>query len=675
MKKFYALFLIFCALHTAAQTTLVPGNLAVVGYNYDDPDNVRIVTFVNLAAGTSFKITDNGWNGSALTTNEGTHTYTASSAINAGSVISINTSGTAFSANGDQIIIYQGTASNPTFVYALSTTQWVTGNVNSNSSRIPAGLTNGVNALAFATERDNGKYNTITNSGTASALLANVVNSANWSNTDSRISTFPAWTFSITGNTVAEPANPTNFTFSNIKTWTFDAGFTASASTNVSGYIVLCKEGSPSAAVPADGTAYMQGDFIGDAQVASVGTATSFSQKGVVANTTYYYTVHSYTGSGASINYNQTAPLAAAIVTPADAIGSYYALINTNTTSFVDDLKNRIRAPYTKIDYAQFDETNVANFAVRDAPGGQKFVECVYSGQVYAYTLPFAWTPTTPFSREHTFCHSWMPTYPSESGQEYSDQHHLFPVNQNSANAVRSNHPLGEVNVVTSSFLEGKYGLDINGNKVYEPRESHKGNAARALFYMSMKYDGVNANNWTFDYVNSTILPALSESAQDVDLLLAWHIVDDPDNQEITRNDYVQSAQQNRNPFVDHPEYVNYINLNNLTYVAPPAMAEDNTTTAAVKSEQVWIDQATAFDALVYPIPSSGDVNIELNRTIKTQVYVQWMDMQGNVVKEEVLESDNLRSINTEANELPNGLYLMNIRLGAEHITVRWMKN
>jgi hypothetical protein len=268
-----------------------------------------------------------------------------------------------------------------------------------------------------------------------------------------------------------------------------------------------------------------------------------------------------------------------------------------------------------------------------------------------------------------------MPTYPSTTSQEYADQHHLFPVNQNSANAVRSNHPLGEVNVVTSSFLEGKYGLDINGNKVYEPRESHKGNAARALFYMSLKYDGVNANNWTFDYLNGTILPALSESAQDVDLLLAWHIVDEPDNQEIARNDYVQSIQQNRNPFVDHPEYVNYVNLNNLTYVAPPAMAENNTITPAVKSEQVWIDQATAFDALVYPIPSSGEVNIELNRMVKEQVFVQWIDMQGNVVKEEVLESENLRSINTQANELANGLYLMNIRMGAEHITMRWMKN
>ncbi len=675
MKKFYALLLIFCTLYGAAQTTLIPGDLAVVGYNYDDPDNVRIVTFVNLAAGTSFKITDNGWNGTALATNEGTYTYTASAAISAGTVLSINTSPTAFSTSGDQIIIYQGSASAPVFVYALSTKLWVTGSISSSTSRLPAGLTNGVNAMTFSTERDNGKYNTITNSGTASALLANVINTSNWSTTDSRISTFPAWTFSVAGNTVPEPANPTNFTFSNIKTWTFDAGFTASVSTNVSGYIVLRKEGSATAAVPADGTTYMQGDYIGDAQVASVGTATTFNQKGVVANTTYYYTVHAYNGSGSTINYNQTAPLASAIITPSDAIGNYYALVNTANTTFVDDLKNRIRAPYTKIDYAQYDETNVANFAVRDAPGGQKFVECVYSGQVYAYTLPFAWTPTTPFSREHTFCHSWMPTYPSTTGHEYSDQHHLFPVNQNSANAVRSNHPLGEVDVVTSSFLEGKYGLDINGNKVYEPRESHKGNAARALFYMSMKYDGVNANNWTFDYVNGTILPALSESAQDVDLLLAWHIVDDPDNQEIARNDYVQSIQQNRNPFVDHPEYVNYVNLNNLTYVAPPAMAEDNTTTTAAKTEQVWIDQAKAFDALVYPIPSSGDVNIELNRTIKTQVYVQWMDMQGNVVKEKVLESDNLRSINTEANELPNGLYLMNIRLGAEHITVRWMKN
>ena len=81
-------------------------------------------------------------------------------------------------------------------------------------------------------------------------------------------------------------------------------------------------------------------------------------------------------------------------------------------------------------------------------------------------------------SREHTFCHSWQPGYPNTSLPEYSDQYHLFPTNQDNANGVRSNHPLGKVVNVISTFLEGKYGTDTNGNLVYEPRDEHKGDAA-----------------------------------------------------------------------------------------------------------------------------------------------------------------------------------------------------
>lgn len=243
------------------------------------------------------------------------------------------------------------------------------------------------------------------------------------------------------------------------------------------------------------------------------------------------------------------------------AQGTYYNSIDTGSTGFVTELHTLIY-PHTQISYDQFDETNIANFASRDTTGGEKVVTCVYSGENYVYTPPFTWLP---FSREHTFCHSWMPTYNSTSGKEYSDQHHLFPTNQNNANAVRSNHPLGIVINVSSTYLQAKFGTNGSGQTVYEPRDTHKGDAARALLYMAVCYNGVSGNDWSFNYLNSVTLPALSEAPQNVDLLVQWHNQDPPDQWEKDRNEYIYSIQGNRNPFIDHPEYVSVIDFNTLT--------------------------------------------------------------------------------------------------------------
>ncbi len=132
--------------------------------------------------------------------------------------------------------------------------------------------------------------------------------------------------------------------------------------------------------------------------------------------------------------------------------GSYYDSIDPTASTFISDLETRIRNPYTSISYDQFDETNIANFASIDNHNGTRSVFGVYSHYEYIYWGTFAWTI---MSREHTWCYSWQPGYPSTSLPEYSDQYHLFPSNQNDANGVRSNHPLGNVASVISTFLGG----------------------------------------------------------------------------------------------------------------------------------------------------------------------------------------------------------------------------
>ena len=284
-------------------------------------------------------------------------------------------------------------------------------------------------------------------------------------------------------------------------------------------------------------------------------------------------------------------------------VGTYYDAINISSSNFITDLENRIRSPYTQISYNQFDETNIANFASIDNGNGTRSVFCVYSHYEYIYSGTFTWLP---MSREHTFCHSWQPGYPSESLPEYSDQHHLFPTNQEGANGPRSNHPLGIVNSVTSTFLEGKLGTDINGNTVYEPRDEHKGDAARTLLYMPVRYNGINGYDWTFNWLNNTRLPSLAqpEGPQELATLIQWHKQDPPDKWEVDRNNYIQSIQKNRNPFVDHPEYVNYINFNDLTkvnpiYAAEPTNYVTNFSASALESSInfSWTDAAAGTQA------------------------------------------------------------------------------
>lgn len=251
--------------------------------------------------------------------------------------------------------------------------------------------------------------------------------------------------------------------------------------------------------------------------------------------------------------------------------GNYYNSISTSSVTFITDLESRIRSPYTRISYDNFDETNIANFASIDNGNGTRSVFCVYSGYEYIYTGVFTWGT---MSREHTFAHSWMPTFPSTSNDQYSDQFHLFPAHQNNANNRRSNHPFGVVQNVTYQFLEGKVGTNANGQIVYEPRDIHKGDATRALLYMCVRYDGISGNTWNFNWLNGTKLPSLGEAPQDLNVLLNWNRQDPPDKWEVDRNNYVQSIQQNRNPFVDHPEYVNYIDFNNLSKLNPSYSAE-----------------------------------------------------------------------------------------------------
>ena len=397
------------------------------------------------------------------------------------------------------------------------------------------------------------------------------------------------------GNGLAtQPSSPASVSFSDIKTYKYKTTFAGTTPLSDESYLVLFKSGSPPTGVPIDGIEYSAGESIGNAKIAYVGKNLDYLSKETYANSTYHIAIFAYSGFGTYTNYNAV-PRAGTITTPITMqTASHYSTLSSAATTFVTDL-SILTNPHTLRFYGDFDDTYINQFAVRDTTNANKVVTCVYTGDEYIYSPPFNFSY---ISREHSYPQSWMATYGDQTKPEYSDYHNLYPVNQNNANAVRSNKPLGEVVTVTSTFKDGTLGLDARGKTVYEPRDDHKGNAARAIFYMCAAYDGIGGNSWTLP----NPISAFVNYSQEQDILKKWHWQDPVDRKEIARNDYIESLQNNRNPFIDSMNYVCYIDFTNMTkeLVTMPCL----TNTISIK------ENSNLMKLMAYPNPADDQLNI-----------------------------------------------------------------
>jgi hypothetical protein len=236
MKKIglLSLTLVLCGM-AWGQSTLNPGDIAIISMYTDNPDTFAFVLMVDIQAGTVIRFTDAGWLGSGgfRTGAEGCWTYTAPTDLPSGTVISYDTLDAAWTyytstimtgsfslaTAGDQVIAFQGTDAAPTPIYALNNdttggNAWQSDATNSNTSALPTGLVNGTSAVGMYPEKDNVGYNGIT-SGTKAELLAAIGNLANWVGDDAVRPPYP-FSFIVTGVT-GNPYNPKSaFTFAPI---------------------------------------------------------------------------------------------------------------------------------------------------------------------------------------------------------------------------------------------------------------------------------------------------------------------------------------------------------------------------------------------------------------------------------------------------------------------------
>ena len=176
---------------------------------------------------------------------------------------------------------------------------------------------------------------------------------------------------------------------------------------------------------------------------------------------------------------------------------------------------------------------DIDNQAVNGQGATQNTLECIYTGTTaVGYTTRPDAQNNYNFNTEHTFPQSLF----SELQPMRSDLHHLFPVTA-SSNSERSNNPFGVVN--NPSWTNG--GSKSNGN-TFEPRDDAKGDIARAMMYFVLRYQDYNG----------------FFAGQEA-ILRQWNTQFPPDAVDSTRNRAVESFQNVRNPFVDHPEFADRI--------------------------------------------------------------------------------------------------------------------
>ncbi|MFT7351590.1 MAG: hypothetical protein ACI9XR_001344 [Flavobacterium sp.] len=129
----------------------------------------------------------------------------------------------------------------------------------------------------------------------------------------------------------------------------------------------------------------------------------------------------------------------------------------------------------------------------------------------------------------------WLPTSANDILAGHGDAHHLR-AEYGPENTLRSNKD---------------YGLgDYNGPT--NTAGSWKGDVARSVFYMAVRYNGLSV-------VNGNPADTTVGQLGDLETLLQWNMQDASDDFEMNRNNFIYTWQVNRNPFIDHPNLANYI--------------------------------------------------------------------------------------------------------------------
>lgn len=238
------------------------------------------------------------------------------------------------------------------------------------------------------------------------------------------------------------------------------------------------------------------------------------------------------------------------------------------------------------------------------------------------------------YNREHSWPQSW---FGGSILPMRTDLFHIFPTD-GYVNNRRANYPFGEVSNATWTSQNGsKVGANTTAGYtgvVFEPIDEYKGDFARSYFYMSVRYYGQDTN-WpgSPQTVGSQLKPWALE------MMIKWHEQDTVSEKEINRNNEVYDIQENRNPFIDHPEFVN----------------------------QIWGDpsglffQAKKTTVSVYPIPAVDYCQIVFSDPIAGNISVKVYNQLGQQINTSYRFAEKTMTLETA--NLSKGFYLVTIGL------------
>lgn len=209
------------------------------------------------------------------------------------------------------------------------------------------------------------------------------------------------------------------------------------------------------------------------------------------------------------------------------------------------------------------------------------------------------------YNREHSFPRSWF----GDASPMDTELFHIYPTD-GYVNGKRGSYPYGEVSAPTWTSSNGsKLGPNITAGysgTVFEPIDEYKGDFARTYFYMATRYEDI-ISNWNSVVLDGSSYPVYTE--WHLDMLICWHEEDPVSQKETDRNNAIYDIQHNRNPFIDHPEYVASVwgiattapSIGNI-YNSPlePSAAETVTVYATIT------DNGTITEAILYWGTTSG---------------------------------------------------------------------
>ncbi|MGA9212749.1 endonuclease [Kaistella sp.] len=282
------------------------------------------------------------------------------------------------------------------------------------------------------------------------------------------------------------------------------------------------------------------------------------------------------------------------------------------------------------------------------------------------------------YNREHVIPQSFF----GSKSPMVSDIHFIRPTD-GKVNGMRSNYPFGAVNNPSFTSKNGsKLGSSVSagyGGTVFEPIDEFKGDIARMVFYFVTRYEDKLSGFSTGNMLGGSAFPGLQNWEKDV--LLAWAAQDPVSPTEIERNNAAYVYQNNRNPFIDHPEWVQKIwgtqVVDNEAPSTPTNLAVNSTSTASANlswtasTDNIAVAYYKIFvDGTFHSNASSNSATVSgLTQGTTYNFYVIAADAAGNLSPQSNTATGTT-IIDTEAPTSPANLTISSV--GTNNIAVTW---